>query len=121
MHGLQRAAHVHHSDEPAVPGIGDRGARAGPGGVRADEVLGGEDLHGPPHHRRGAHAVGADDVFAPVGAEQEPQAVGLAQDLSRTLPPQHTSLGVRDDHDVLGHVRDRKQTFAQHRQDVPER
>ncbi len=121
MHGLQRSADVHHTDQPPVPRIRDRGTGAGPGGMAADEVLGGEDLHGAAHHGRGAHAVGADDVLPPVGAQLEAEPVGLAQHRRAALPPQHPPVLVGDDHDVVGDVRDRQQPLAQHRQHMPQR
>ncbi len=121
VHGLQRAADVDHTEQPPVPRIGDRRARTGPGDVRPYEVLAGEHLDRPPYHRRGAHSVGADDVFPPVRAEFEAEPVRLPQHRRRPLTPQHAPVGVRDDHDVLGDVRDRKQSLPQHRQDVPQR
>ncbi len=121
MHRLQRPAHVHHAEQPAVPRIRQRSAGTGPAGLGAHEVLGGEDLYGPAHHRRSAQTVRADDVLAPVRAEFEPEPVGPAQYRRAALAPQHPAFLVGDHHDVVGDVRDRQQPLPQHRHHMAQR
>ena len=88
--------------------------------VGLDEMLGRVDLHRTGQHQGGPDRVGADVAFAPVGADCEPQPLGVLLDLLRTVPPQDHSAGVDHHHHMTGVLGSREQDVAEHGQHLGE-
>ena len=93
-----------------VRGILDRGSRAGPRVVAAQEMLGGEDLHRSMGYQRRADRVGSDRVLTPGGPLDESKPVRTAEHARRPGPPQDPAAGIGDHQDVLAIVDHRLQS-----------
>src|SRR5580658_1508311 len=114
-----RAADTDDAEQPSVGWIEYRGAAAYPRVVGANEVLGGEDLRGPPQHERRPDTAGPDIGLSPPGAFDETDGLGLGADRGIALMPQDVALGVGDDHHVEAVIRERDQPVAQDVDDLP--
>jgi hypothetical protein len=79
-----------------------------------------EDLQAAACDQRGADGVGAHAVLVPGRALHEPEAIGLPADVQAALPPQHSSVRIRDHHDVPGLVSDAGEALTECRQQVGE-
>ena len=118
MGGPERAAQIDDPDRLAGQRVVDRGGRAPPRVLLAQEVLGREDLDGVVDGERGADGVGPGAVLGPVHALAEHDLVGAVVHTVVALHPEHPAKVVDDHHHVLGIISEAHEAAAQNVDDV---
>ncbi len=97
--GRGRPGDVDHAEDFVRSRLENRRPGAGPAFDALAEMLRRVHLRRPPGGQRGADAVGADDVFAPVAAGHQVDALSLLQGPPVADGIQHDAVGIGQHHD----------------------